>query len=106
MKAPEEHLSKLGIALRCIVDPERAAILDERHRTVVNGQLYWTSDDARTAELRSNPAAYTGSLLDPVTGIAFEPTQGSPRRDVDGEILLFQGEESARQHDAARSGAE
>lgn len=100
MKGPEAYLRGLGIELEGVVDPTQPALLTPEHRTTVNGHFFWVSDAERLAAFRARAHAYTGPLLDPVEHTWFEPGEGSPRRDVRGEILYFATAESAARFDA------
>ncbi len=99
MQGPEPFLKKLDVELPGIVDPETTAVLDPSHRANVNGHFYWTSSHENLAVFRASAYEYTGPLLEPNSHDWFTPTSTSPRRDVDGEILYFDGEESAQRFD-------
>lgn len=99
MQGPEPFVKKLGVVLPGIVDPKTTAVLDSSHRVTVNGHFYWTSSLENLAIFRANAHEYTGPLLEPNSHEWFTPTWTSARRDVDGEILYFQSDESAQRFD-------
>ena len=99
MQGPEPFLEKLGVELPGAVDPKVKAVLDPDHRVAVNGHFFWTSSRENLNIFRASAYEYTGPLLDPSSHDWFAPTSTSPRRDVDGEILYFESEESAREFD-------
>ena len=100
MKGPEAYLTGLGIELAGAVDATQLAVLTPEHRTTVNGHFFWVSDVAELAGFRARAYAYTGPLLDPVEHTWFAPSEGSPRRDVGGEILYFANAGSVARFDA------
>ncbi len=104
MKGPEAFLRKLELRLPSAVDPSTLATLTPELRTTVNGHFFWVADADELAALRAAPHAYTGRLLDPVEHVWFVPVAESPRRDIEGEILLFASLGSAERF--AASGAE
>ena len=104
MKGPETFLARLELALPSALGSDAPAVLSPELRTVVNGHFFWVADADELGRLRGAPHAYTGPLIDPVRHEWFEPAPGSPRLDVDGEILLFASAETLRAFETAGNG--
>ena len=96
-------LHGLDISFPGVVHSDAPAVIASSHRTVLNGHFYWASSTAARAQFEAELHRYSGPVLDPVTHEWFLPDSGSPRRDLDGQILLFASEESLRQFE--REGA-
>ncbi len=89
MKDPEPLLVAQGIAPRCFLHPERAAVLDAAHRVRIDNDLfYFSSLEAKAAFLR-DPLRYVTRVSDPVTHARFKPTRKSPRADEGGIRFYF-----------------
>ena len=94
MQGPESFLQQLRVELPCPVDPSRTAELAPALRSVVNGHFFWVADPVNLEAFRADPARFTGSLLDPTLHEWFTPSAGSPRLDLENEILLFASRET------------
>ena len=89
MQSPEIFLVDLGIAVPCVVDPARPALLDPRHRVFVNWETYYLSSDENLAKFRADPLKYVGTVTDPVTRERFRPDRSHPRVEHEGRIIYF-----------------
>lgn len=89
MQSPEIFLVDLGLAVPCVVDPERPALLDEKHRVFVNWETYYLSSDANLAKFRADPLKYVGTVTDPVTRERFRPDRSHARVDIEGRMIWF-----------------
>ncbi len=96
MQGPEIWLKQLGIALKCVVDPSRDAVLDPAHRVFVNWETYYLCDDAALAAFRAAPWRYAGMVTDPVSRERFRPDGTSPTAAHGGRLFYFAADEHAR----------
>jgi YHS domain-containing protein len=103
VQGPERYLNELGIELSCAVDPTRPAMIDTRHRALVNHEAYFFSDDAALRAFVAEPYRYTGRVTDPVSLARFAPTSSSPSRSHGGRLFYFESEETAARFDADRA---
>lgn len=99
MQGPEARLAKLGVTIPGAIDPRAPAVLAPDHRLVVNGQFYWASNPEQAEVMRASPHLYVGPVRDPVSRAWFSPTDASPRRDADGQVLYFESAESVAAFD-------
>jgi YHS domain-containing protein len=86
---PELRLKEQGIAPRCFLHSDRAAVLDPAHRARVGNDLFYFSTASVRAEFVRHPLRYVARLSDPVTHVRFHPTSRSPRADHDGLAFYF-----------------
>jgi len=89
VQSPELFLNDLGISVKCVVDPAKDALLDEKHRVFVNWETYYLSSDAALAKFRADPLKYVGTVTDPVTRERFRPDRNHPKLVRDGRIIWF-----------------
>ncbi len=83
------YLSTRQIEVPCIMNPDRAAVLDADHRAMINYEIYFFSDlDARKRFMK-DPLWYCGVLTDPVDRARFRPTEKSPRTEYNGRRYFF-----------------
>jgi YHS domain-containing protein len=64
------------------LDTTQVASLSPQLRAHVNGEIYRFSRPTTLARFRRDPARWCGILRDPVTGVRFIPSHGSPRLDL------------------------
>lgn len=95
MQGPEKYLKELGIAIPCIVDPTRPAMLDSAHRAFVNYETYYFCDDASMSKFVAAPYRYTCKVTDPVSRNRFVPIAESPTRSFGGRLFYFVSEKTA-----------
>ena len=100
MQGPDNYLKLHRISLPSAVDPSRTAVIDAEHRVFLNYEIFYFADDKLKRSFLADPVAYSGLLTDPVTLRRFQPAADSPRRDHEGRIYLFSGEDSAAGFDA------
>jgi hypothetical protein len=86
---PELYLNQLGLTVPCVVSPERPAILDPQHRTLVGYETYFFSDAAAKARFDVAPEKYCGPLTDPVSLRHFKPNSDSPRLIHNDRLYIF-----------------
>jgi YHS domain-containing protein len=91
---PQIQLLELGIQVADLVDPQRPAVLDAAHRSFVNYETYFFTDEADKRRFDADPTASCGVLTDPVTKQRFRPASDAPRSRFDGRVYLFFTEEN------------
>jgi YHS domain-containing protein len=102
VQGPERYLNELGITLPCAVDPALPAIIDARHRALVNHEAYFFSSDDALRAFVAEPYRYTGKVTDPVSLVRFAPTASSPTRSHGGRLFYFTSNETVAKFDADR----
>ena len=78
------------------VDTTRVASLSPDLRAKVNGEIYRFARGLTRARFRRHPVRWCGILRDPVTGVRFIPTPGSPRFDLADSPYFFVSDSSRR----------
>ena len=61
------------------MSPERNAVIDSAHRTLIGFETYFFADLDAKARFDQSPEAYCGPLTDPVSLRHFNPKPESPR---------------------------
>lgn len=89
MQDPERYLAAIGVGVKCMMEPEREAILDAAHRTSVGFETYFFSTDEAKQTFDGDIPAYCGILTDPVTKTRFRPIRNSPRTRYGDRLYLF-----------------
>ena len=100
MQDPEPYLETQKITVPCLLEPERPAVMDAAHRSVVNFELFYFSDEKAKARFDEDPLRYCGALTDPVSLERFIPGESSPRIDREGRAYVFLSEASLAQFEA------
>ncbi len=94
VQGPETYLTALGTELSCALRDGEAAVLDAAHRSYVNYEIFFFSEEAARAEFERDPARHCGVLTDPVSRQRFRPSQSSPRLEHEGRPYFFFTEET------------
>jgi YHS domain-containing protein len=94
---PEVYLSALQIELPGLVHSDRIAILDPEHRSQVNFESYFFSDQSTKTQFNQDLVGRCGILTDPVSRQRFRPGDSSPRVDYAGHPFFFVSEETRMQ---------
>ena len=89
MQDPERFLSELEIALPCVVADNGAAVINADHRSHVNWEIFFFSNEERKSMFDEDPIRYCGLITDPVSKERFQPTEASPRFDYRGRPYFF-----------------
>ena len=89
VQGPEKYLRALGIGLRDMVHPARAARVDSSLRVFVGHDVYYFADAAARARFVKEPLRWCKRLTDPVTLRRFRPTIRSPRLEYRGRPYWF-----------------
>jgi len=97
---PEPYLQNQGIAVACAVHGDRPAVIDAAHRSSLNFEVFYFSDEPSKAQFDAEPLRYCGILTDPVTHSRFIPGIASPRIDWGGRPYYFLSEETLTQFKA------
>ena len=100
MQDPEPYLENQKITVPCLLEPQRPAVMDAAHRSVVNFELFYFSDEKTKSRFDEDPLRYCGSITDPVTQERFVPGESSPRIERDGRTYVFLSDESLKQFEA------
>ena len=95
MPAADFFLEHLSNSLWDPVDPKRLGSLSPALHARVNGEIYRFSRPATRDRFRRDPVRWCGILRDPVSGVRFVPSRGSPRL-VYGDSPYFFASDSAR----------
>jgi YHS domain-containing protein len=85
-------LKALGIEVRDVVPPRRAARVDSSMRVAVGHDLFYFADAAARARFVKDPLRYCRRLTDPVTLRRFRPTRRSPKLEYQGRSYWFAGD--------------
>ena len=99
-KNPEKYLKEQKMTVRCVVNAGRNARPDALRRTYVNHEVYFLSTKDALAIFRKNTLKYCGWLTDPVSGVRFRPTAGSPRIVHNGRPYYFSTHSTRMQFEA------
>jgi YHS domain-containing protein len=86
---PEIQLQELGIAIPDLLDPKKPAVLDVAHRSFVNYETFFFSDEADKRRFDADPTGSCGVLTDPVTKERFRPGSDAPRGEFGGRTYFF-----------------
>ncbi len=89
MQDPELYLQQLGLNIPCVISPERNAVLDPAHRTLIGYETYFFSDSAAKSRFDASPEDYSGPLTDPVSLRHFNPKPDSPRLIHNDRLYVF-----------------
>jgi len=89
-----------GITVACAVHGDRTAVIDVAHRSSLNFEVFYFSDDSSKAQFDANPLRFCGILTDPVTHARFVPGSASPRIDWEGRPYYFLSDETLAQFKA------
>jgi len=89
VKDPEAWLKDKGVALKCVVEPTRSAVLDVAHRSLVGKDWFFFSSAAAKKKFDAAPMTYIKALSDPVTHARFKPTAKSPKLAYRGTTFYF-----------------
>ena len=89
MQDPELYLQQLGLNIPCVISPDRDAVLDPAHRTLIGYETYFFSDSAAKSRFDESPEEYCGPLTDPVSLRHFNPTPDSPRLVHNTRLYIF-----------------
>lgn len=100
MQDPEPYLETQKITVPCLLEPKQPAVMDAAHRSVVNFELFYFSDEKTKARFDEDPLRYCGALTDPVTQERFIPGESSPRIDREGRAYVFLSEANLAQFEA------
>jgi YHS domain-containing protein len=85
-------LKARGIAVPCLLRPDRPALLDPEHRAMINYEIYFFSDDESLDRFHRDPLQYCGILTDPVSQARFRPSNRSPRWEHNGRPYFFESD--------------
>ena len=99
-KNPEKYLKEQKMDIRCVVNAGRNARPDATRRTYVNHEVFLLSTKDALAIFRKNTLKYCGWLTDPVSGVRFRPTAGSPRMVHNGRPYYFSTHSTRMQFEA------
>lgn len=72
-------LKARGIAIPCLIHPDRPAILEASHRAMVNHEIFFFSDERSLSRFHKDLLRYCGVLTDPVSRVRFKPSAKSLR---------------------------
>ncbi len=97
MQDPEQYLINQNISLACAVHGDRPAVIDAAHRSMLNFEIFYFSDEPSKAQFEAEPLRYCGIVTDPVSHARFLPGSGSPRIDWNGRPYYFLSEETLTQ---------
>ena len=100
MQDPEPYLENQKIVVPCLLHPEKPAVMDAAHRSVVNFELFYFADEKAKSQFDEDPLRYCGAVTDPVTQERFIPGESSPRIERDGRSFIFLSEENLEQFEA------
>lgn len=89
-----------NIAVACAVEGQRPAVIDSAHRSIINFEVFYFSDEPAKARFDAHPLEYCGILTDPVVQARFVPGQTSPRIDWEGRTFYFVSDETRAQFEA------
>ena len=89
VQGPEPYLQRMKASFTDPVRPSRPAKIQAPLRYHVNWEVFYFADRASMDEFRKHPTAYCGWLTDPVSGVRFRPTAGSPRVIHAGRLVLL-----------------
>lgn len=89
MQDPELYLQQLGLSVPCVISPERHAVLDTLHRTMIGYETYFFADLEAKAVFEHSPEKYCGPLTDPVSLRHFNPRPDSPRLFHHDRLYIF-----------------
>jgi len=94
---PENYLTALNVQVEDAIDPGQRAIMDAAHRSRLNWETYFFTNEANKATFDAAPWRYCGAVTDPVTRMRFVPDSASPRRDYQGVTYFFSSDTTATQ---------
>lgn len=89
VRDPEAWLKDKRVALRCMVEPAKAAVLDKAHRSLVGKDWFFFSSAAAKQKFDAAPLTWVKALSDPVTHARFKPTAKSPKLAYKGTTFYF-----------------
>lgn len=89
MQDPELYIQQLGLTVPCVITPDRNAILDSAHRTLIGYESYFFSDLDAKSQFDKAPERFCGPLTDPVSLRHFNPKSESPRLVHNERLYLF-----------------
>jgi YHS domain-containing protein len=86
---PKLYIQQLELTVPCVIAPERNAVLDSAHRTLIGYESYFFSDLDAKARFDREPEKFCGPLTDPVTLRHFNPNSESPRLIHNERLYIF-----------------
>jgi len=86
---PDQYFLGQNLLFNCAVNTTAPAVLDTAHRSYLNYEIYYFSDEAARERFAANPAKYCGILTDPITRQRFKPVESSPNLVHDGRPYYF-----------------
>ena len=89
MQDPELYIQQLGLSVPCAVSPDRDAILDSAHRTLIGYETYFFADLQAKSQFDQSPEKFSGPLTDPVSLRHFNPKSESPRLIHNERLYIF-----------------
>lgn len=89
MQDPELYIQQLGLNVPCVIAPERNAILDSAHRTLIGYETYFFSGLDAKSRFDESPETFCGPLTDPVSLRHFNPREESPRLIHNDRLYIF-----------------
>ncbi len=89
VRDPEAWLKDKGVALRCVVEPTKPAVLKVSHRSLIGKDWFFFSSPAAKRKFDVNPLSYVTALSDPVTNVRFKPTARSFKLAYKGTTFYF-----------------
>ena len=90
VKDPEIYLNELGVGMNCVVNKQRAAVIDAAHRRYVNWEVFFLSDEEAARAFDADPIRYCGLVTDPVSKARFHPVADSPHTTYQGRDYYFE----------------
>jgi len=86
---PSPYLVKHGLVLADPVEPGRAAVVDDAHRTFLNHEVFYFADRETKSRFDADPRSHAGILTDPVSRLRFRPGDDAPRLVHGGRTFYF-----------------